>query len=204
MEMIAMLGGLGQRPGPLVLPGNIYTGMEGLRAPMLAALGAEDKKEDEAWYQTTPGMIGIGLAVAGLLWHLSRRGRGGDEEDDRDYDSMMEEMRAQEAMERGLPIRTDGLGRSPRRGGRKPRRGGKMHGLGAMKKVEAIKKGMIVGFPGDKKVRTQWATVDRVEKGKNTITFHSRDLASEFAKKMDPDATGVYFARKGESLKVKE
>lgn len=102
MEMIAMLGGLGQNPGPLVIPQGYYTGMTGMRAPMLAALGADEKK-DEPWYRTTWGMVGIGAVALGVLWHLSRS------RDGRDYDAMADEARAQESMERGLPIRTDGL-----------------------------------------------------------------------------------------------
>lgn len=219
MEMIAMLGGLGRNTaaGPLVVPQRIYTGMEGIRAPMLAALGAEPEK-DEAWYETTLGKVGIGVAVLGVLWHLSRR------RDEPDYEGMYGEMQAQESMERGLPIRTDGLGQvSPyverprkrsiaplpkgrefeinglggrgRSSGRSSRRA-KTGALGAMKKVKApsIKKGDIVAFPGDAKKRNDWGEVTKVKKSGNVVTYE--------AVFFDPPHAGVYMARATESLNV--
>ena len=70
--------------------------------------------------------------------------------------------------------------------------------------VDKVKVGDLIGTPGDKKVRTVWGCVSKIERDGNFITFESPDWASESAKKYKgAAATGVYFARKGEKVDVK-
>jgi hypothetical protein len=70
-------------------------------------------------------------------------------------------------------------------------------------KVERIKVGDTIGTPGDRKVRTLWGRVDKIEKTDGLVILCSREWATESNRKYG-DGFGCYTARNGESLKVKK
>jgi hypothetical protein len=69
-------------------------------------------------------------------------------------------------------------------------------------KVDKIKVGDVIGTPGDRKVRTVWGRVDKIERESDMITFCSKDWATESQKKYG-SGMGCYFAMRGESLQIK-
>jgi len=69
--------------------------------------------------------------------------------------------------------------------------------------VTKIRVGDLIGTPGDRKVRTVWGRVARIEKSKTIITFCSPDWATESSRKYG-SGEGCYTARRGEKLSVKK
>lgn len=72
------------------------------------------------------------------------------------------------------------------------------------KRVESVKVGELIGTPGDRKVRTHWGCVDRIERDGALIRFYSRDWVSENDRKKYGATEGSYRALKGETVLVRE
>lgn len=69
-------------------------------------------------------------------------------------------------------------------------------------KVERVKVGDVIGTPGDRKVRTIWGRVDKIERRLDIISFCSTEWATESSKKYG-DGYGCYTARRGETIQIK-
>lgn len=70
-------------------------------------------------------------------------------------------------------------------------------------KVEKVKVGDTIGVPGDRKVRTLWGRVDKIERKDGLVIFCASEWATESQRKYG-DGMGCYISRRGESVSIKK